>query len=175
MTLFNTTSDEIKWYPLRIRGRFERRFAEKLAEKGIEYYLPLMHERHRWSDRWKTVEKIVFPGYIFVRIPKNRKFHLLEIQWAQGFVEFRGEMASIPDRQIESIRILLDKPLSVRIQDKEKLMGKTVRIIKGPLAGLCGKVKKMANNTLVCVEVDHMDRMLSVEIDENDLQASDVQ
>ncbi len=158
-----------RWYPLRVRGRRERSVAKMLTDMGITYYLPFLRERHRWSDRWKVVEKILFPGYLFVHIPKNRKYDILDVVGAQSFIYFNNDMACIPEEQIEGIRLMLEKPESLQVHDRMHLIGKKARIVKGPIAGLSGTIAQVKNNTLVFMEIEHFGKVLSVEIDENDI------
>ena len=157
------------WFPVRVRGRFEKKIAEKLLEREIEYYLPIRKERHRWSDRWKTVESILFPGYLFVYIRINQKFEVLDTPWILSFIQFKGKMSPVPPQQIEGIRIMLEKPETLQVHDRHQLIGRSVRIVAGPLNGLTGKIKKLKNNTLVYMEINHLNKILSVEIDENDI------
>lgn len=162
-------ADTQYWFPVRVRGRFERKVAEKLVERNIEYYLPTFSQRRRWSDRWKTMENILFPGYIFVYIRKNQKFEVLEIPWCRSFIHFKGDMSPVPQQQIDGIRLMLQRPDSLKVYERQRMVGQEVRIINGPLNGLLGKIKKLKNNTLIFLEIEQFGKMLSVEIDEQDV------
>src|SRR5439155_19691920 len=43
----------LPWYAIQTRYRFERKAAAQLQNKGIETFLPVIEESHRWSDRQK--------------------------------------------------------------------------------------------------------------------------
>lgn len=62
------SSSETPWYAVQTRYRCETRIAAQLQSKGIETFLPLLNETHRWSDRQKTVSVPLFAGYLFVRL-----------------------------------------------------------------------------------------------------------
>jgi hypothetical protein len=65
------TESEMAWYAAFTRSNFEKRATTELALKGIESYLPVFREMHRWKDRSKLVETPVFPGYVFMRDRKS--------------------------------------------------------------------------------------------------------
>ena len=55
-----------KWYAVHTRARHEKAVAAQLRGRGVETYLPLVEEIHRWSDRRKRVQVPLFPGYAFI-------------------------------------------------------------------------------------------------------------
>ena len=67
------------WYVVQTRYRFESKIAAQLQGKGIETFLPLLNETHRWSDRQKTISLPLFSGYVFVRL------HLVGSRRAPGY------------------------------------------------------------------------------------------
>ena len=58
----------LPWYAIQTRYRFERKAAAQLQNKGIETFLPVIEESHRWSDRQKVISVPLFSGYVFVRL-----------------------------------------------------------------------------------------------------------
>ena len=60
------------WYALQTRCRHEKIVAYRLQERGVDAFLPLLTEVHRWSDRKKKVELPLFTCYVFARLlPTN--------------------------------------------------------------------------------------------------------
>jgi hypothetical protein len=57
----------LHWYAIRVRTGSERTAFEQLEGIGLEAFFPFYLEKVRWSDRKKTVERALFPGYIFAR------------------------------------------------------------------------------------------------------------
>ena len=55
------------WWVLQTRVRCEQRVSNQLLSKHHEAYVPVARERRRWTDRYRTVELPMFPGYVFVR------------------------------------------------------------------------------------------------------------
>ena len=50
--------DTLFWFVAYVRSCQERRVADLLAAQGIETYVPVQKERHKWSDRVKIVDHI---------------------------------------------------------------------------------------------------------------------
>jgi len=44
-----------------------RVYVALLRSQALSPWLPIVKERHRWSDRWREVECPLFPGYFLAR------------------------------------------------------------------------------------------------------------
>src|ERR1035438_10779615 len=85
------------WYALQTRARLERKICQQVQDKQQEAYVPVIHERHRWSDRNQVVDVPMFPGYVFVRAmsdPADR-LAVLQTNGAYAFVTFKGVTARV--------------------------------------------------------------------------------
>src|SRR5688572_10958451 len=97
------------WFAVYTRSRHEKQVAAYLERQQIETFLPL---RRQWSsrkDRKVTVEVPALPGYLFVRCILYAETRAL-IKRASGvlrLVEHAGRPATIPQEQIESLRVAL--------------------------------------------------------------------
>jgi hypothetical protein len=63
----DTAAGRPQWFLLRTRSKQERKVADALQAKGYEVFLPMHTERRQWSDRLKTYDTPLFPGYLFCR------------------------------------------------------------------------------------------------------------
>lgn len=158
-----------QWFPVYVKSRQEKVAEAELIHRGYEVYLPIWLQKRRWSDRWKTVGSPLFPGYIFIHTSKNQKFPILEVLNIVNFISFKGEPATIPDIQIEAIRRFLERPESLQTHTKRLVTGTPVKITAGPFKGLNGTVDKLKNNARLYIQIDHLNTILSVEIDERDI------
>ena len=52
---------EPRWYAIHTRARHEKKVTTQLQDRGITTFLPLIAQRHRWSDRNKTIQLALFP------------------------------------------------------------------------------------------------------------------
>ena len=62
---------ERKWYAIYTKPRWEKKLAEKLEEKRIDHYLPMVKTLKLWSDRKKWVNEPLFKSYIFVHVTQD--------------------------------------------------------------------------------------------------------
>src|ERR1035441_9589738 len=94
------------WYGLHTRPRHEKIVAQRLQERGVTAFLPLVTEVHRWSDRKKTVQVPLFSCYVFAKFAPNRseRLRVLRVDGVFSLVGARGEGTPIPDGQIDAVR-----------------------------------------------------------------------
>ena len=79
------TLNNIHWFALQTRPRWEKKVASSLNKKGIEHYCPLNKVVRQWSDRKKVVLEPVFKCYVFIKIAEDKN---INIQLG-GFLESR--------------------------------------------------------------------------------------
>src|SRR5947207_2578908 len=60
------------WYGVQTRPRHEKIVAQRLTERGVTSFLPLVTEIHRWSDRKKAVQVPLFGCYVFAKFMPSR-------------------------------------------------------------------------------------------------------
>jgi len=160
------------WYALHTRPRHEKLVVQRLGERGVETFLPITTEVHRWSDRKKSVQLPLFSCYVFAKFVPNRieRLNVLRVGGVLGLVGSGGEGTVIPGEQIDAVRSLVDGDLPWSPFPFLKI-GQRVRIRGGALEGLEGiLVSKNGNQTLV-ISIDAIMRSVSVEIDESDVEA----
>jgi transcription antitermination factor NusG len=124
------------WFAIETRYRFESKAARQLREKGVEAFLPMRREVRRWSDRKKSIEVPLFPGYVFVRLDGSRvnRLCVLQTEGVLGFVGSHHEPAKIPEAQIRDLQSLLAKKMSCSLHPFLKV-GQRVRIRGGAWTG----------------------------------------
>lgn len=154
------------WYALHTRARHEKMVAQRLADWGVDTFLPMVTEVRRWSDRKKLVQLPLFGCYMFARFAPNRaeRLRVLQIDGVLRLVGERGEGSPIPDAQVDAVRILVESALPCSSHPFLKI-GQRVRIRSGALDGLEGiLVSRNGDNTLV-ISVDALQRSLSVRVE----------
>ena len=112
--------------------------AAALASGGIEHYLPVRREVHRWSDRRKVVEVLVIPRYVFVRCtPSERLSVLASDPRIRRFLSLQGVPSVVPDSEMETFRRMVEEgPGGVSMSAGTLAPGDRVRVMDGPLTGL---------------------------------------
>jgi transcription antitermination factor NusG len=162
---------ETKWFAIQTRARHEKKVDTQLHEKGIESFLPLRNEKHRWSDRQKVVQQPLFSGYVFVHIADTlpvRKTVLTTIGvcW---FVGNRGVGLPIPDKQIQDIQTILNCAMPYSPFPYVRV-GQRVRVRGGCLDGIEGILISQESDRTAVVSVELVRRSLAVRIDGYDLE-----
>jgi transcription antitermination factor NusG len=159
------------WYGLQTRPRHEKMVAQRLAEKGVTTFLPLLTEEHRWSDRKKSVQVPLFSCYVFAKFVPDRteRLRVLRVDGVFGLVGAGGEGASIPEEQIEAVRSVVEAKIQWSCHPFLKI-GQRVRIRSGALNGVEGiLVARNGDRTLV-ISVDAIQRSLAVRVEGYDVE-----
>ncbi len=160
---------EARWVAVYTVARHEKAIARQFEERNIETFLPLYRSVHRWKDRKKEVELALFPSYVFVRISKNRKLQILQVPGVVSIVSFNGELAALPEQEINALRNGLDNQLYAEPCPYLRL-GKRVRVFRGPMAGAEGILSRKKDRYRVVISVDVLMRSVAVEVDVTDLE-----
>lgn len=134
------TANSIKWYPVYTHPRAEKKACQALITKGIEAYLPLQRQLKQWSDRKKWVEEPFIKSYLFVRIKENQQTEVLMTTGIARFLYFSGKIASMPDRQINELKLLIASPYELEVTEQFLQPGEPIIIKAGPLKGLKGEI-----------------------------------
>ena len=86
------------------RSRHEQVVREQLEKKGFEAFLPTITRWSRWKDRKKKIDWPLFPGYCFARFDADERLPILKCTGVVSIVSFDGEIAPIPEQEIDGIR-----------------------------------------------------------------------
>jgi transcription antitermination factor NusG len=157
-------SHEDKWYALYTRPRAEKLVFQRLVEEGIETFLPLQKTYRMWSDRKKLVEKPLLSSYIFVKT-NNRNFpRVYKTNGVVRFISFEGQPVSIPQNQIDNLRLLINSDAEIEVSSEKFAMGDNVEVINGSLIGLTGELIKIGSKNRVVVRIDRLDQNLILKI-----------
>jgi len=101
-----------QWFALRVKSRSEKVVSTIARNKGFEEFLPVYECRQRWSDRLKSVEFPLFPGYVFCRLDPRHRLPLLTIPGVLQFVGIGKTPVPIDDEEIIAIQSAVKSGLS---------------------------------------------------------------
>src|ERR1700733_11874977 len=59
---------QLDWYALQVKVKLTRDVSRMLTYKGYEAYTPSCPSVRQWSDRTRTVDVPLLPGYVFVKV-----------------------------------------------------------------------------------------------------------
>src|SRR6516162_4006165 len=157
-----------KWYAAYTSAHHEKRVAEQLERRSVESFLPLYESVRRWKDRRVRLQMPLFPGYVFVRMSSRDRLKVLQVPGVAHLVGFGGQLAPVPEEDIQAIRACLAGPH--RAQPHRYLKrGQRVQVLNGPLIGFAGLVVRQRNSTRFVISFELLQRSVAVEIDAADL------
>jgi transcription antitermination factor NusG len=163
------TLEDGNWYALQTRARHEKMVEQRLLERGVTTFLPVVTEVHRWSDRKKTVQVPLFNCYMFARLaPTNTdRLRVLRVDGVLGLVgglagaPYAG--APIPEEQIEAVRMLVEERMPWAPHPFLKI-GQRVRVRGGALDGMEGILVGRNGNRSLVISVDAIQRSIAVSL-----------
>ena len=132
--------------------------------RSYEQFCPTFRSERQWSDRKKTVEKYLFPGYVFCRLNPDDRLPVLMVPGVMNLVRFGTQPAAIPDSEIEHIRTMVSSGLLVSPWPYLSV-GQAVLIERGPLAGVEGILQRIKKTFRLIVSVNLLQRSVSTEVD----------
>ena len=138
-------SDSKVWRAFYTRPRHEKKAADRLIGEH-EVFCPVKEVRVKWSDRWKTVEKVLFTSYLFARVDERGRIGILEDPSVVCSVMYLGKPATIRDEEIELIRMILGEAVNGEIDVKQIQPGDRVKVAGGELHDYEGVVITVKGN-----------------------------
>jgi transcription antitermination factor NusG len=161
---------DTQWFAIWTRSRHEQVVRDQLAGKGYEAFLPTIPKWSRWKDRKKRIDWPLFPGYCFAKFDPQQRLPILKCTGVVSIVSFDGEIAPIPEIEIEGIRRLVDSDLQY---DPCPLIneGMMVEVTHGPLKGVVGRLLRKGSHARLMLAVDLIGQAVSVEVDAADVRA----
>ena len=157
-----------RWYAAYTYPRHEKFVSKQLEDRGIESFLPVYRSVRRWKDRRKEIELVLFPSYVFVRIPLADRFRVLGLPGLVRLVSFNGQPASLPEREIEGLRNGLEGGLFAEPHPYLQV-GRRVRVSRGPMAGLEGVLIRKKDKFRIVILLEAIMHSVALEIDSADV------
>jgi len=158
----------LNWYAVYTRSRHEQKVNDRLTEKNIETFLPLIERWSRRKDRRKRVLFPLFPGYLFVHalMDNDTRLDILKTESVVRILRNERGPAPIPDEQVNGIKVLMKSGISPTPHPYLK-EGMRVRVADGPLIGIEGIfLKTKPNKHRLVLSVDILQESVCVEIDD---------
>jgi transcription antitermination factor NusG len=156
------------WHVLHVLSNHEKKVAQHLHVRDVEYYLPLYKEKVRWTDRTVMAERPLFSGYVFTRFDHTARIPVIS---APGVLRLLGEQSwdLVKDEELEKIRAGLAKGLPLR-PHPSIMLGAKVRIRNGVFEGVEGVVSDLRQQCKVIITLAAVRQCFSLEADLDELQ-----
>ena len=133
------------WFVVWTESRAEKKVEQRLAALGLEPWLPVVRERHRWSDRWREVECPLFPGYLLARAANASWHQVLRTPGVLTVVKEGGKPALLADSFIKLLRDAIERDGAAPEAVTESVdyeLGDEVIVQEGVLCGVRGIVRE---------------------------------
>ncbi len=158
---------ESPWRVLHVIANHEKRVAQQLTVRTIEHYLPLCTERSRWTDRWVSVERPLFTGYVFVRFAPETRHSVIS---TPGLIHLLGDQRheTVAPEEIQRIRTALAAGYPLR-PHSVVLVGTLVRVRQGIFENAVGMVTQLHRRCKVVIALSGLSQCFSLEVDLDDL------
>ncbi|MBR4238085.1 MAG: UpxY family transcription antiterminator [Prevotella sp.] len=159
--------DEVCWFPMRVTYNREMSVKRELDALGIENFVPMHYELRENNGARKRVLVPAIHNLIFVRSTqdtltelKNTRRELMPLRYIvrHTLEDGRVEIIVVPDRQMENFMrvagVETDDVMFLDCNEYICRVGRRVRIVQGPFAGVEGVIKRIKNNKHVVVQVE---------------------
>jgi transcriptional antiterminator RfaH len=164
----------LNWYVVYVNVRHEKKVVEKLLEKNIHAYSPVVKRLQQWSDRKKWVEFPMISGYVFVKIDLTDKEKILFNPAILGFIKFGGKEAIIPEKEINILKSIELTGFDISQEIGVFNLNDEVEISQGYLKGLLGKVVQIQNEEYLQIELDSIRQSIKVKVPKHILKIKKV-
>lgn len=155
-------SESARWWVLHTRPRAEKCLARQLLGRRLPFFLPL-HAREGWN-RGRLLRSYLplFPGYVFLYGDCQARLDAFHTKLVARVLP--AEDQNQLHRDLVQVHHLITAGLPLLPEDRLEA-GDLVDIVCGPLAGLEGRVIRRGKQRRLLIEVQFLQRGVSVEIE----------
>jgi transcription antitermination factor NusG len=156
---------ERNWYALYTMPRTEKKVEQRLLQKNIEVYLPLIDTVRIWTDRKKKIQSPLIPSFIFIYATDEEIIHSLNTTGVLNIVRYLKKPAKIREYEINNLKILLKEPDFVDIHEPVDISeGEDVEVIRGVFTGLVAKCIRRKGKHQVIIEIKALEKKIEVNV-----------
>jgi transcription antitermination factor NusG len=158
-----------QWFAAYITPRHEKAVVRQFGVRHLESFLPLYTSVRRWKNGCQVaVEQPLFPGYVFVHLPRRRWVDVLQVPGVISLVSSGRQPSPLPSQEIDSLREGL--PRRQYEPHPYLAVGDKVRIVEGPFAGMAGVLVRKKKDFRVVLTLDLIMQSVAVEIGTDEIE-----
>ena len=155
------------WLVCHTKPRCEKKFAALMTAEKFEHYLPVYDSVRKYGAQTKRFTKPLFPGYVFAKIPAEKKARIYQQDLLARAIIVEDEAGFL--RQLEDVRKIVASGFELSVMPL-LTKGRRVKIVGGPLHGLEGFVDNPASPQGVVISVDVLQQGLLVKVPAEQLE-----
>lgn len=159
--------DSFRWFVVRTQPNGEFKALAHILRQGFDAYLPRYLKRRRHARKTDTVQKPLFPGYLFVGMDLERaRWRALNSTiGVSELICHSGLPAPVPDEVIDDIRRHEDESGNVLLGERAGLRkGDKVRITDGAMADHIGIFEAPSDQHRVFLLLELLGRQVRVKM-----------
>lgn len=154
-----------KWFVIITKPRAEKKVGKRLAEIGVENFVPLHKQLRQWHDRKKWVEVPLFGSYIFVKLEEKERNKVFDVVGVLRYLSISGKISILKDEELERIKTLCNFDGEIEISDTALEIGEKVMVMEGYFTGFIGTLISVANKDKIWIHFPDLNCFASVEIE----------
>lgn len=158
---------ELYWLVCHTKPRCEKKFAALMKAEKFEHYLPVYDSVRKYGTQTKRFTKPLFPGYVFAKIPSEKKARIYQQDLLARAIIVEDESGFL--RQIEEVKKIVASGFELSVMPL-LTKGRRVKIVGGALHGLEGFVDNPASPQGVVISVDVLQQGLLVKVPADQLE-----
>ena len=160
-----------KWFVIQTKPKNEKKVFTQITQKGIEAFLPLIESIRYWSDRKKKIQVPLFPGYVFIHGDESERIRAISGTFgALRYIMFQRKPAVVSDLEMQNIKISLQAPERVKVEEINIVEGDLVEITGGLFKGLTGFITQIRGNYKVVVRIHELGASFSVQLNNSEIK-----
>ena len=142
-----TNEYTLKWVAAQLKPNMLSKVELNLERQSFEYFAPKRSETVRSGQFFKNIKKLIFPGYVFIRIDPESS-DVRKVNSTIGISRLvklsNQKVGIIPDSFVDNLKVVLNEYRN-NIPDNI-FPGKKVRWIDGPFTGIIGEIINLDEN-----------------------------
>ena len=158
---------QLLWYCVHTRPRCEKKLLQYCEREQLHACLPCYRAAHKYRGKVVLFHKPLFPGYLFVQIPPEKRGRVAQSDYAANLLEIADQALFV--QQLGEVLKALETDLEIRLAPTIG-EGHRVRIKSGPLRGVEGWVEKRHGASTVLLRLDFISQAAAVKLDATELE-----
>ena len=160
-----------KWYVIQTKPRFEKKVAQQIENKRIEVFLPLITTIRQWSDRKKKIQIPMFSGYLFIHgTEKERVEAISNTLGALRYIFYDNRPAVVSDVELNNIKLSLQAPERVSIENKNVGKGDLVKVTSGVFRGMEGVISEIRGKYQLTLNLTELSVSMNIVLNSGEVE-----
>ena len=156
-----------EWFVLHSRPRCEKKASQSCLDLEVTHFFPLHERSHRRGNRSYSFDVPLFPGYLFACCDKEQRLAVLRTGYLVRTIEVIDQERLLTELQNVYLACSGGADLILYPQLKR---GRQVRVLRGPLTGVYGRISKRKEAMRLVLNVTILGTAVATEMDMDDVE-----